>query len=359
MEYIKRIFKHVWPQWPRLIVVTSTAVIVSILLSLSFLSFIPILKVMMGQEGLHGYVDRKVCSNRYGLDFYVPDGIEYLDPNSANIANHLFITRVDDKGLAYKAGLKPQYKIVGAGNSSLETSVEHISSYKLFEELAKAPAKKMMTIQYQTQEDDKLYSTLLNTGKRPFYLPALTKVMSYVPVQQSAKDKTSAMVRIIILIGIFTIVRCGATFFQKFYAHKITEVAICDLRQDMFSHVIDLPVGFFEGGNPSDAVSRLLGDTGQLSIGIKIMLGKALRDPLNAVVMLVTAMAIDFKLSLIFLGGAPLTVYAVARFGKRIKRITKKSLINRFRKLIILSMSSILCCTTCFALKNRCRTDLL
>jgi len=59
MESFWRIFKYVWPQWPRLVVIAIAVVLIAILFSLSFATVVPLLKVMMGEEGLHGWVDRK------------------------------------------------------------------------------------------------------------------------------------------------------------------------------------------------------------------------------------------------------------------------------------------------------------
>jgi len=46
MKAFRRIFKYVWPQWPRIIVVVVSAVVIAALLSLSFMTLIPLLKVM-------------------------------------------------------------------------------------------------------------------------------------------------------------------------------------------------------------------------------------------------------------------------------------------------------------------------
>jgi len=54
-------------------VVLGTAIIVAILLSVSFVTIIPLMKVMLRQEGLHGWVDRKACDWKYGVDIYLPD----------------------------------------------------------------------------------------------------------------------------------------------------------------------------------------------------------------------------------------------------------------------------------------------
>ncbi|MHC4363106.1 MAG: hypothetical protein ACYSTZ_09780 [Planctomycetota bacterium] len=72
MKSFKRIFKYIWPQWPRIIIVVVTAMMVSALLSLSFMTLIPMLDVMLGKEGLHGWVERKSCSWKYCLYLLVP-----------------------------------------------------------------------------------------------------------------------------------------------------------------------------------------------------------------------------------------------------------------------------------------------
>jgi hypothetical protein len=67
-----RVLKYVWPQWPRVIAVLVWSAVISLMFSASFLTIIPLLKVMMEEEGLHSWVDRKMCNDRYGMDFYVP-----------------------------------------------------------------------------------------------------------------------------------------------------------------------------------------------------------------------------------------------------------------------------------------------
>ncbi|GAJ02460.1 unnamed protein product, partial [marine sediment metagenome] len=44
---------------------------------------------MMGAEGLHGWMDRKISEHRYGLSFYVPDSTELSDPNNPDVAYYL------------------------------------------------------------------------------------------------------------------------------------------------------------------------------------------------------------------------------------------------------------------------------
>jgi ABC-type multidrug transport system fused ATPase/permease subunit len=331
MKAFWRLFEHVWPQWRRLVVIFSSAIVISILLSLSFLTIAPLLKLMMGEEGLHGWADRKICEQRYGLRFYVPDRSDYADPNRPDIAYYLILTEVEKGGLAHAAGLHPQDHIVGAGSSLIEQGVNRIPSSKLLEELAMADSNDVIPIQFKRfneQGSIERRDATLNSGGRPFYLDGVERLVSLVPRQETAEDKTRGVTVIIVLMAVFTVLRCAARFFQQYLAEKVVQTAIGDLRKELFSHVIDMPVSFFETESPSDAVSRLVRDTGEVAAGAKTVFGKALREPLNAAALLAGAMIVDLKLTLIFMGSVPFVGFAIARLGSKIKRATRKSLVS-------------------------------
>ena len=97
-------------------------------------------------------------------------------------------------------------------------------------------------------------------------------------------------VRYIILMGIVTIGRCTARFVQSYLAEKVVQTSIVHLREDTFAHVLDMPVGFFSSEGTSDTTSRLIGDVAGLGKGIKVLLGKTLREPLKAMGTLAVAM---------------------------------------------------------------------
>ena len=331
MKAFWRVFKYIWPQWHRLVVIFVAAILISILFCLSFMTIAPLLKVMMGEEGLHGWVDRKVCEQRYGLEFYVPDRTDFADPNKPDLAYYVLVTKVEPDGLGQAAGLLPKDWIVGAGGSVLEKSVDKVASSKLLEELATAGSKTKIRIQYKRFDEKggfKLEEGVLSSGGRPFYLDGLQRLMSLVPREQTAANKTRAVSLIIIMMAVFTIGRCTARFYQQYLAEKVVQTAIAELRRETFAHAMDMPVGFFESESPSDAVSRLIRDTARLSIGLKTAFGKALREPLKAVALLAGAMIIDLRLTLIFMCSVPFVAIVIGNLGRKIKRATRKSLVS-------------------------------
>ncbi len=328
MAAISRISKYVLPQWPRIIVVVVTALIVASLLSLSFMTVIPLLKVMIGEEGLHGWVDRKISTDRYGLNFYVPEKMDFA---VSDIAFHLLVTVVRQGSAAEKAGLKKLDEIVGVNHASITQQRLKIISGQLLQALAAAPPESKINIQLRRLTDDQdpldIRTLTLDTGKNPFYFDSVQKLMALVPTDQGRQNKARAVVLLIMAMAGVTIVRCIAKFYQAYIGQKVVQVSLNHLRQDAFAHIMDMPVGSFSKQRPSDVVSRLIHDIDAMGQAVKIMLGKALREPLNALFMLAAAMWLNWQLTLIFLAGAPLVLGLVALFGKKMKRATGKSLV--------------------------------
>jgi subfamily B ATP-binding cassette protein MsbA len=317
MKQFSRIFKYVWPQWPDIIMVVTSAIIIALFLSMSFVSIIPLLKLMMGNEGIHGWVERKVVSNRYGMSF----------SETVN-ANNILITKVkDDKDCpAQKAGLKLYDKITSIDGTQIGNDVNDITRARMLQILAIAEPNQSFLINVANDESDENRNTTLYAGKKPFYAGPAEKILSLLPRELTPENKTKSVVYFIIGLCIITIFRCIAKYVQEYVSQKIVQVSVNHLRQDTFAHALQMPAGFFARERPSDTVSRIIRDSDVMGRAIKIMLGKALREPLNALFYVGWAVWLNWQLTLIFMISAPFVLWIVAVFGKKMKRATKKSL---------------------------------
>ncbi len=347
MKAFNRIFKYIWPQWPQVIVVVVSAMLIAILLSLSFMTVIPLLKVMMGEEGLHGWVDRKSCEWRYGLEFSIPERTDFfVGGDDQEVGYYLLVTRVSKKSPAETSGLKIADRIIGAGRLLVTKDNPKIPFTELLRELALAkqdqvtlqvkrlgknskPEGKTVVLSRGWVDDSsrsaKLFRNVKSSAKGKI-IKAAQWALSFLPREQSQANKTRAVIFIILAMGVVTVIRCLAKFYQGYMAEKVVQIAVNRLREDTFGHVMDMPMGYFVNERPSDAVSRIVRDTNVMGAAIKIMLGKALREPLNALFMLGFAMLLNWQLTLIFLCAAPLVLKLLAAFGRKMKKATRKSL---------------------------------
>jgi len=351
MKAFRRVFSYIWPQWPRIIIVVISAFLVAILLSVSFMTVIPLMKVMMGEEGLHGWVDRKTCQWRYGIELSVPERVDFIEKSERNVGYYLLVAGVKQKSIGNACGLKVGDRIIGVGKLLVTDENPAIPFAGLLCELA-ASAENRITLQIRRlgrnnrMEDAVVVLSKLAVDShsmkwyRDFGSSAKEKIiasarwsLNFLPREQDRSGKTKTIVFIILAIGVVTIIRCLAKFYQSYLAEKIVQVGINRLREDAFAHAMDMPMCFFTNERPSDTVSRIVSDTNVMGRAIKIMLGKALREPLNAVFLLFFAALLNWRLTLVFLCAAPIVLGLLVAFGRKMKKATRRLLMANSQML--------------------------
>jgi len=347
MKSFSRIFQYIWPQWGRVVSVIFSAMVIAVLLSVSFMAIIPLLTVMVGGEGLHGWVDRKTCESVYGLEFHVPKAAELTEGSGPSLRTHLLVARVEEHSLAEKAGFRPLDRIADVNPVRDETAQTEVSYARLMQEMATATQETVSidlkrpgdnvffktTIQLHTPLNEAYINNLDWSGFHRFKWRAqLTGLgiarwaVGFLPREQTPKNQVRAVIAIMIVMLIITAIRCIAKYYQDYMGQKIVQTAVNHLRDDVFTHLTRMPVSGFPNERPSDTISRIVRDAATMSSALKVMLGKALREPMNALFMLSAAMVLNWKLSLIFLGGAPFVVALLGLFGSKMKRATRRSL---------------------------------
>ena len=343
MDSFWRIWKYVWPQWGRVLVVLLSAFVISLLFSLSFMTVIPLLKVMMGEEGLHGWIDRQTCQWRYGMDFYVPDMTDIV--HSEEMLYGLRVLKVEKGGLAEKAGFKRNDIIVSVSDSNMISGQDRMLSTMTLEHLAASSGlgylyvgvrrfsnAEVKSVQLDLKKpqrelfDDAGFTARYGWGIKWVVMDNAQKTISLLPYDDSKEAKKKAVIFIILaMIGV-TIFRCLGTFIQKYIGAKVVQVATAQLREELFSHAMYMPVEYFTARGTSDAVSRMIGDVNGIGKGIRVLLGKSLQEPIKAVFMLACAIMLNYKLTLIFLSAAPAVLFIFSSLGRKIRKYSGKSL---------------------------------
>ncbi len=319
----KRVWSYVWPQWPRLIAVVFWSALMAGMLSISLVTLIPVLKVMMGEEGLHGWVDRKIVDERYGMEFYLPERAELYE-SAESLRYQLEIVGIEMDSWAYKAGIRTRDRIVGV-SASPGTPPETFA-LKMQEILAaRAPDQPLFITIDGADRQIRIVEAV--APEKPFYIDWAQWLVNRVPRNQNEQSKFHSIMLLMIVVTIITIFRCLARFYQQYLGEKIVNIAVTRIREDIFRHVMYMSVGFFSSRGTSDTTSRILGDVAVSGRGIKILLGKAVREPFTVIAVLVLAFLYNAQLTLIFLLSAPLVIGIFAILGKKMKRATKKSLV--------------------------------
>ncbi|MDH7600073.1 MAG: ABC transporter ATP-binding protein [Sedimentisphaerales bacterium] len=317
------------PQWPRVTAAIVAAVLTSVLLSLNFLTLVPLLKVMVEGEGIHAWLDRKICQARYAIELRLASPTE-VSSGLASI-NALIVSSVDPTG---PSGLGHMDQVVGLADQN-----EPASGPRLLETIAAYPSQQVAVIITKAPDHQRTAVVVLEdlgaiqtakglaTFQRRAYTALLQKARAMARLVPAGPENIFKAV-LVILIGIFlvTLARCLAKFYQNYLGEKIVHVAAMRIKNDIFAHMTYMPVAAFDQHRPSDYVSRVIRDANEIGYCLNVLFGPALREPLNTICFVGAAMLLNWQLTLIFLAGGPVVITLIAKFGRRMRRASHRSL---------------------------------
>lgn len=133
------------------------------------------------------------------------------------------------------------------------------------------------------------------------------------------------MVTALVCVAIKNITR----FFQEYIAGYVTNKVLIDISEALYARVLRLRSSNFSQKGTSELTSRFTNDIPYMGAGIKIVLGKALREPLQAMACLLLAVLINWKLAIISCIIFPIIGGTLRKLGKKIKKGAKKTLSKR------------------------------
>jgi ATP-binding cassette subfamily B protein len=138
--------------------------------------------------------------------------------------------------------------------------------------------------------------------------------------QAFTPENSFALDQAILFMVISVIVMAVASFGRTYFVSWIGERVMTDLRQQVFSHLLKLDVGFFEMLRPGEIMSRLTTDTTLVQIVIGNSAALALRNLLLLVGGGAMMLVMSIKLTLLSTLIVPLILIPLLVFGKRVKR---------------------------------------
>jgi len=123
---------------------------------------------------------------------------------------------------------------------------------------------------------------------------------------------------VILLQGIFS-------FFRVYFFAQVSENAIADIRRDLYSKFVMLPIPFYEKRRVGEITSRITTDVAQVQDTFSITLAELFRQITTLLVGVVIIMWTSIKLSLFMLATFPVLVALAFVFGRKIKALSKRT----------------------------------
>lgn len=117
-----------------------------------------------------------------------------------------------------------------------------------------------------------------------------------------------------------------ARYVQEYYIRTASQLAIQDIRNELYRKHLDLSLRYFYKKSVGELMSRIMNDVGQMQQGVTNIITEVLRNGVTAIGLLGVIFYRDWRLALITFVVLPITAVPTQKIGKKIKRLAKQSL---------------------------------
>ena len=136
-------------------------------------------------------------------------------------------------------------------------------------------------------------------------------------------NKNTMMLKIIpVAVVLIYLLRGLATYGQDYLMNYVGESIIRRLRDDLYSHIQDLPVAFFYKERTGVLMSRVMGDVGIIKTMVSTAVTSSLKDCFTIVGLTIVIFYRDWKMAIFAFIILPLAFFPIVEFGRRVRRIS-------------------------------------
>ncbi|MCD4824346.1 MAG: ATP-binding cassette domain-containing protein, partial [Phycisphaerae bacterium] len=289
---------------------------------------LPGMKVLIAPEGLHGWAWNTLTEDHLGVKL-----VRYKVSTDLRKKLHLppeviHLSDVKKDSPAAKAGIKTNDWIVGLDKVTVLAHPEdqYIPADALTRTIGLDKADTQLSLLIFNQETDEFRSVTVTLGPVKTSSRILGEIASRIPEPTSYKDRFPILLWLLIIIAAMTILRNGLRFIQEYLVQTAVLQSMMDLRCENYNVALRLPVIFYAASGTTDTMSRFVQDTAELGRAQNTLFGKTLVEPAKAVASIVMALCFSWQLTLIAMVGGPIVYVLIRKFGKVMKRSSRRAL---------------------------------
>ena len=147
--------------------------------------------------------------------------------------------------------------------------------------------------------------------------------------------KAEALVLVGIIIIVMVFFKTTFSYFSNYIMAGLRTNVVKDIRNDIFSKILHLPLFYFSDERKGDIIARMTGDVQEIETSIVRALEAVFREPVTIIVYIITLFFMSFRLTIFVFILLPLTGLVIGRIGKNLR---KKSLLGQTKMGVLLSM---------------------
>ena len=147
----------------------------------------------------------------------------------------------------------------------------------------------------------------------------IRRIISYINSEDDSLNTILALSLIFIAIG-----RGLGFFIGNYFMSRVGFGIVHDLRAEVFQKLHDLPKSYFDSNQGGQLINRITFTTTQVSAAASNAVKTFVREGFLLVGLFVYLTILNFKLTLLLIGTAPLIAIIVYIAGKRLKKLATK-----------------------------------
>lgn len=155
------------------------------------------------------------------------------------------------------------------------------------------------------------------------YLQGLAMDVITISEKQVSVDFEKLLIILYLMIGIF-LLSSLFTYFQGLFAAKLSVATVRKMRNDLFSHIVKLPVKYIDSHAHGDIMSRMTNDVDRISNTISSSVASLASGLLTVVGVFVIMVCINWFLAIISTLSIFLTIFVAGFLSKKMRKFYKK-----------------------------------
>ncbi|MEH7457178.1 ABC transporter ATP-binding protein [Bacillus sp. JJ1127] len=161
----------------------------------------------------------------------------------------------------------------------------------------------------------------------PLIMPWLLKYIIDDVIQGggSLQEKTSGLITAVgITFFIFAVIRPPVEYYRQYFAQRISNTILYDLRKHIFDHLQKLSLRYYSNTKTGEIISRVIHDVEQTKDFVITGLMNVWLDTATIFIAIVVMLSMNIKLTLVALLILPIYAVAVKYFFGRLRKLTRE-----------------------------------
>lgn len=121
------------------------------------------------------------------------------------------------------------------------------------------------------------------------------------------------------------LIRAFSGFFAEYAFQKVGLSTVRDLRNQLYESIINQSNRFFSERSTGELVSRIVSDADQIQAAVSVRMGDLFQESANLIVLTAYIFVANTELAVISFIVAPIIVFPVVQFGRRLRKNTRRS----------------------------------